>query len=85
MPKLTREEKRRARNKAIKSAIKTYIKKAEELISKGEREEAEKAVIQAISALDRAVSKGVIHHNNASRRKSRLMSKFNKVFLKAKA
>jgi len=72
-----RAEKRRLRNRVIRSTFKTYIKRAEALIAQGRLGEAEEAVRRAISALDRAAAKGVIHANNAARRKSRLMAKFN--------
>jgi small subunit ribosomal protein S20 len=71
-------ERRRARNRPIKSQVKTYIKRAEELILEDELDVAEKAVRQAISALDKAARKGIIHPNNAARRKSRLVKKLNK-------
>ena len=70
-------KKRRLHNRAIKSQIKTYIAKAEELILGGKLEVAEEAVRQAVSVLDKAARKGVIHANNAARRKSRLMKKLN--------
>ncbi len=70
-------ERRRVRNKPIRSLCKTKITKAEKLIFSGEIEAAQKAVITAISSLDRAAEKGVIHPNNAARRKSRLMKKLN--------
>ncbi len=70
-------ERRRVRNKPIRSLCKTNITKAEKLIFSGEVEAAQKAVITAISSLDRAAEKGVIHPNNAARRKSRLMKKLN--------
>jgi len=53
------------------------IKKARKLIEAGDLEAAAKAVGDAISVLDRAAAKGVIHKNNAARRKSRLMKRFN--------
>ena len=71
-------ERRRLRNKSVRSLCKTNITKAERLISSGELEAAQKAVVAAISSLDRAAEKGVIHPNNAARRKSRLMQKLNK-------
>ncbi len=74
-------ERKRLRNKAVKSATKTWITKAEKAIAAGNLEAAEPLVIQAISALDRAAEKGVIHPNNAARRKSRLMKKFNRAKL----
>lgn len=70
-------ERRRLRNKSIQSLCKTNITKAEKLIFSGELESAQEAAVAAISSLDRAAEKGVIHPNNAARRKSRLMKKLN--------
>ena len=64
-----------ARNRAIRSATRTFVKKARLLIAAGNKQEAEAAVKRAISALDRAVTKGVLHRNNAARRKSRLVKR----------
>ncbi len=71
---------RRSRNRSVSSALKTAIIKAEELIVDKELEPAREAVKQATIALDRAAQKGIIHSNNAARRKSRLMKKFNAAF-----
>jgi small subunit ribosomal protein S20 len=70
-------ERRRLRNRAVKSAVKTFIRKAERGIS-GASEDSAALVVQAISKLDKAASKGVLHPRNAARRKSRLMKKLNK-------
>ena len=70
-------QRRRTYNKPVKSQVKTYVKKAEQLIAAGELEPATEAVKTATSALDKAAQKGVIHANNAARRKSRLVQKFN--------
>ena len=70
----------RKSNRAVKSSVKTYIDKAGELISGKELEPAKVAVKQASVALDKAAKKGVIHPNNAARRKSRLTKKFNAAF-----
>jgi len=70
-------QRRQLRNKSIKSLCKTNITKAEGLIFSGELESAQEAAVAAISSLDRAAEKGVIHPNNAARRKSRLMKKLN--------
>ena len=70
-------ERRRLRNKPVHSLCKTNIAKAERLIFSGELELAREAVVAAISSLDKAAEKGIIHHNNAARRKSRLMKKLN--------
>lgn len=70
-------ERRRVQNKSIRSLCKTNITKAEKLIFAGELEAAQQAVVTATSSLDKAAEKGVIHPNNAARRKSRLLSKVN--------
>jgi len=70
-------ETRRVRNKAVSSECKSSIVKAEKLIFLGELELAKEAVIVAASTLDKAAEKGVIHPNNAARRKSRLVKKLN--------
>jgi small subunit ribosomal protein S20 len=65
------------RNRMIKSALKTVIKKFEATITIKSAEEAKVAYINATRALDMAASKGVIHKNMASRKKSRLAAKLN--------
>jgi small subunit ribosomal protein S20 len=69
--------KRRIRNRAVKSSTKTAIKNAGTAIAAGDMDAARAAVRTAISELDRAASKGVIHPNNAARRKSRLLLRYN--------
>ncbi|MCC7369807.1 MAG: 30S ribosomal protein S20 [Chloroflexi bacterium] len=69
-------EKKRLRNRAVKSAVKTFIRKAERSIV-ATADEAQSLVVLAISRLDKAASKGVLHKRNAARRKSRLMKKLN--------
>jgi small subunit ribosomal protein S20 len=69
-------ERKRARNKSLRSATKTHLTRAEKLIV-ANQPEAQQAVVNTISALDRDAKKGVIHRNTAARRKSRLMKKFN--------
>jgi len=70
-------QRRRDQNKPVRSQVKTYVKKAEQLISRNEPESAREAVQRAMTVLDKAAQKGVIHPNNAARRKSRLMKKLN--------
>ncbi|MFC1944804.1 30S ribosomal protein S20 [Chloroflexota bacterium] len=72
-------EKRRARNRSVRSATKTALAKADRLMSGGELEGVTEAVRGAISAVDRAAKKGIIHPNCAARRKSRLAQKLNGV------
>lgn len=69
-------ERRRVRNRSIKSAVKTYVRKAERGIVAAV-EDSNALVVQAISKLDKAASKGILHPRNAARRKSRLMKKLN--------
>ena len=71
-------ETRRVRNRPYRTAARTFVKKAEAAIRAGDQAVAQLAVVDAISMLDRVASKGIIHRNNAARRKSRLMSKLNK-------
>jgi len=71
--------KRTMRNKSIKSAVRTAIKKFELAAGSGNIEEARLKLRHAIVALDKAVTKGVLHKNTASRKKSRLTRKFNKL------
>lgn len=70
-------EKARLRNRPIRSAARTAVKKAEIAIHAGDQDAAQTAVAAATKQLDRTAQKGVIHPNNAARRKSRLMKKFN--------
>ncbi|MCK4739616.1 MAG: 30S ribosomal protein S20 [Deltaproteobacteria bacterium] len=70
--RLRQSEKRRLRNNSIKSAIKTAIKKVRTSISDGNSDEATLNLKKAASLLDAAVTKGVLHRNNASNKISRL-------------
>ena len=70
-------ERRAERNKPLRTEARTYVKKAEVAIAAGDVAAAEAATSEAISVLDRVAVKDVIHKNNAARRKSRLMAKFN--------
>ena len=70
-------ERGKLRNKSVTSLCRNNITKAERLIFTGELELAQKAVLVAVSSLDKAAEKGIIHPNNAARRKSRLMKKLN--------
>lgn len=69
--------KRRDRNRSVRSVARTQITKARSLIEAGTLPEAEAAVREAASVLDRAQKKGVIHTRNAARRKSRLTARYN--------
>jgi small subunit ribosomal protein S20 len=71
------------RNKGIRSNTKSTVTKAEKLVASKKTEEAKTAVVEAISSLDKAAKKKVIHPNTAARKKSRLMKKFNAANKKA--
>jgi small subunit ribosomal protein S20 len=76
--KQARVASRRAqRNKSVRSQVKTNITKAEKLIYTGELDAAREAVAEAVSSLDKAAEKMIVHGNNAARRKSRLLKKLN--------
>lgn len=77
LKRVRQSEKRRLRNKAVKGAIKAIIKRVESAIASGNREDAGKALVEAIKTLKSAASKGVIHRNTASRNISRLTKKVN--------
>ena len=66
-------EKRRLRNRVYRGGARTFISKARVALESSNKEEAAEAVRLAVKALDKAAEKGVIHRNNASRRKGRLM------------
>lgn len=65
-------ETRTARNKAIRSKVKTSIKKVEAAITAGDKAAAQASLVNAISEIDKASSKGVYHKNTASRKVARL-------------
>lgn len=65
-------EKRRQRNLAVKSELKTLVRKTREAVEAGDKEAAIEALRVASRKLDKAVSKGVIHRNQAANRKSKL-------------
>jgi small subunit ribosomal protein S20 len=73
MKDVKKSRERHARNIAVKSKIKTFVKKARTAIAGGDEAVVRTAVSAAISVTDKAAEKGIIHKNAASRRKSRLM------------
>ncbi len=74
---LRTDAKRTKRNKAIRTECKSSITKAEKKITAGNADEAKTAAVNAIATLDKAAGKGIIHPNNAARRKARLVKKLN--------
>jgi len=66
-------------NKAMKSALKTDIKKFDAAVAEGNRSEADVAYKVAVKAVDQAVAKGLLHKNNAANKKSSMTLKLNKL------
>jgi small subunit ribosomal protein S20 len=69
---------RTARNRRYKSMIKTSIRRFEEALQSGDLESSKIRLIAAIRQIDKAAAKGVVHKNNAARKKSRLTRLYNK-------
>jgi len=70
--RITTNEKARLRNKSVKSELKTHIRRVREAVAGGDKDAASVALIEASRKLDKAVSKGVIHENQAANKKSAL-------------
>jgi len=68
-------EKRRLRNRVFRGTARIAVRDARKTLEGGVSDESKSAVLNAVSALDKAAEKGVIHKNNAARRKSRLMKR----------
>ncbi len=76
--RIRQNEKQRARNKMYRTRARSQVKQARSAIEAGDSAAAQEAVLSAISELDKAAARGVIHPNNASRRKGRLMKLFQR-------
>jgi small subunit ribosomal protein S20 len=74
--KIRADEKKQTHNRVVRSRTRTLVSRARKSIDKS-AESASTEVMTALSALDKAASKGIIHPNNAARRKSRLVKKLN--------
>ncbi|HEY0068620.1 MAG TPA: 30S ribosomal protein S20 [Chloroflexia bacterium] len=79
LKRIRSSERKKARNKPVRTALKTFVRSAVTQINTGATEDSAEAVVRAISALDKAAGKGIIHKNQAARRKSRLMTKLNRL------
>ena len=75
--RIRRSERRRIINQVHRSRARTYVKRTRMLIAAGQFEEAEAAAREAVSSLDKAAQKGIIHKNKAARKKSILTRKVN--------
>ncbi len=77
MKRIRTNEKRRVRNAAVRSTVRTSIKGARAAIEGGQADQAREILQHTIQVLDKAVTKGVIHKNTAARKKSRLTRQLN--------
>ena len=77
--RVKQNERRRLRNKSVKSSLRTAVRKFREAAEAGDVEKAIELQRAAARALDKAVSKGVIHKNQAANRKSRLARRLNRL------
>jgi small subunit ribosomal protein S20 len=75
LKRIRSSERKRIRNRVFISRARTEVKKARAEMSGGDLEAARQATLQAIRTLDKAANKGILHRNNAARRKSRLMKR----------
>ena len=73
--RVRQDAKRRARNRTVKSAVRTQMRKLETALDGGNVEAAQDEFVAAVRAIDKAVTKGVLHRNTAARRKSRLAAR----------
>jgi small subunit ribosomal protein S20 len=72
-------ERKQQHNRVMRGRTRTAVKTARLTLAEGKPEEAQAEIKKAISALDHAAGKGIIHKNNAARRKSRLMKQLNQL------
>lgn len=79
LKRIRSSEKKRVRNRLVRSKTRTEVKKARTAIQGGDVETARQATLEAIRTLDKAAVKGVLHRNNVARRKSRLMKRLAKL------
>ncbi len=70
-------EQKRTQNQSVKSEMRSYIKRVEELVNEKNVDEAKATLKVAISKIDKAAQKGILHKNNADRKKASLTKKVN--------
>ncbi len=79
LKRVRQTKKRTLRNRAVRTSVKTYIKKLHEAIQEGDKAVVKSALQKAVSVISTAASKGVLHRNTASRYISRLSKRVNAV------
>ncbi len=78
-------ERKRQRNRVHRTRARSYVRKTVRQLDEGDLQAAQTSLEQAVRALDHAAQKGVIHPNNAARRKSRLVRRYNKASQQAES
>jgi small subunit ribosomal protein S20 len=84
LKRIRSSEKKRQRNRIFRSKARTEVKKARASMDQGDLQTARAATLEAIRTLDKAAVKGIVHPNNAARRKSRLMKRLAELEAQAK-
>lgn len=77
LKRVRQTEKRTARNRNVRSALRSTLRGLREAVSTGNKDQAQTSLRQAVAVLDRSVNKGVLHKNTAARYKSRLSARVN--------
>jgi small subunit ribosomal protein S20 len=81
--RIRQNERRRVRNLAVRSQLRTFVRRFREALASGDRAKAEEALKRVSRAYDRAAAEGVVHKNNAANHKSRLTKALNATFRSA--
>ncbi len=79
LKRMRQNEKRRLRNKAYRTRVKNVIKKIRQFVENNDLENAQKALPEAVSIIQKVAAKGIIHKNNASRKISKLYRMVNEL------
>ncbi len=72
-------ERKTQRNRLLKSRLKTAIRRFEQAVEEGDQEKSSRELVKAQTIIDQSVSNGIIHKNNAARKKSRLTRLYNNI------
>ena len=75
--RIRQSERRRIRNAAVRSGVRTAVKGTRAALESGSKDESRASLARTVQALDKAVTKGILHKNTASRKKSRLARQLN--------
>ncbi len=79
LKRIRSSRRKQERNRIVRSRTRTYVKKARQSLASSDLDQAREAIRTAVSELDKAATKGVLHRKNVARRKSRLMKQLAKL------